>query len=219
MQGQTALFLACREGAQGSVKHLLDVFANTTLLDNLDRSPMAIAFERQHHHIMEMLKTSGPYYQLPANGRHPHAVPHHIQMVHHQEMALRQQHAHSSIPHDMMVEMQPMRMADQLGRGRPSHRSPEMQAPQGQTFGDIDYPVSSSMDLGLPGSASVSTSICTRLLLIQSTLRRLKVHSRSTLPCLQHNFLPAPNTPHHPPLTTSTLLHQRSHLTPHLIFP
>ena len=101
---------------------------------------MAIAFERQHHDIMKMLKTSEPYYQLPANGRHPHAVPHHIQMVHHQEMALRQQHDHSSIPHDMMVEMHPMAMTDHLGRGRPSHHSPEMQAPQGQMFGDINSP-------------------------------------------------------------------------------
>ena len=39
-----------------------------------------------------------------------------------------------------MVEMHPMAMMDHLGRGRPSHHSPEMQAPQGQTFGDIDSP-------------------------------------------------------------------------------
>lgn len=65
-KGQTALFLACREGAVDCVRHLLDCFANTTLLDNLDRSPMQIAKDKLHHDIVEMLKqsTHGPYSQF-----------------------------------------------------------------------------------------------------------------------------------------------------------
>ena len=126
---------------------------------------MTIAFERQHLYIIEMLKSHGPYhYQLPASGRHGPTVPHHIQMVqahHHHEMALRQQQmppqqqaypaAYPHPPtshHPMMVEMQPMPPALEHYSG------PEMQLPpRGQTFGDVGYPVS-SMDLGLPGSAS-----------------------------------------------------------------
>ena len=48
------------------MRHLLDCFANTTLLDNLDRSPLQIAKDRLHHDIMEMLKqaTHGPYSQF-----------------------------------------------------------------------------------------------------------------------------------------------------------
>lgn len=48
------------------VRHLLDCFANTTLLDNLDRSPLQIAKEKLHHDIIEMLKqaTHGPYSQF-----------------------------------------------------------------------------------------------------------------------------------------------------------
>ena len=119
---------------------------------------MTIAYERQHRFIMEMLKSHGPYhYQLPANGRHPHGVPHHIQMVQHQnEMVMRQQQGplvHSYPPsHEMMMEMQQMPgpMPDQFG----ALHGQEMQPPQGQTFGDVRYPVSSAMDLGLPGSAS-----------------------------------------------------------------
>ena len=38
--------------------HLLDCFANATLLDNLDRSPFSIAFEKQHLEIVELLRHS-----------------------------------------------------------------------------------------------------------------------------------------------------------------
>ena len=71
LQGQTALFLACREGCASCVKHLLDCFANVTLLDNLDRSPIQIAYEKQHHDIVELLKTSahGPLVHYPLTSR------------------------------------------------------------------------------------------------------------------------------------------------------
>ena len=59
-QGQTALFLACREGSFGCVKHLIDCFANATLLDNLDQSPILIATQKQHHDIAALLQTQGP---------------------------------------------------------------------------------------------------------------------------------------------------------------
>ena len=59
-QGQTALFLACREGSYGCVKHLIDCFANATLLDNLDQSPVHIAMQKQHLDIVALLQTQGP---------------------------------------------------------------------------------------------------------------------------------------------------------------
>lgn len=84
--------------------------------------PMTFAFERQRYWIMEVPKTSGPYYQLSANGRHPHAVPHHIQFVHHQEMALCQQQqaslACSSVTNNMLVEIKLMAIAQQLVTGQ-----------------------------------------------------------------------------------------------------
>ena len=60
IQGQTALFLACREGSYGCVKHLIDCFANATLLDNLDQSPVQIAMQKQHLDIVALLQTQGP---------------------------------------------------------------------------------------------------------------------------------------------------------------
>ena len=63
LQGQTALFLACREGSAGCVKHLLDCFANATLMDSLEQSPIQIAYQKQHLDIVEMLRatTQGPF--------------------------------------------------------------------------------------------------------------------------------------------------------------
>lgn len=76
LQGQTPLFLACREGHVPCVKHLLDCFANATLLDSLDRSPLQIAYERQHLDVVELLRSSahGPFH-YPS---HYPAQPHHI---------------------------------------------------------------------------------------------------------------------------------------------
>lgn len=58
MQGETALFLACREGYINIVHHLLDCFANATLLDNLDRSPLQIACEKQQMEIVNLFQQS-----------------------------------------------------------------------------------------------------------------------------------------------------------------
>ena len=210
LQGQTPLFLACREGATESAKHLLDVFANATLLDNLDRSPMTIAYERQHHFIMEMLKSHGPYhYQLPASARHGHHVPHHIQMVqqHHHEMAMRQQMApqgyqtyappHTS--HDPMMEMQQMtaQLQDQF-HTQPGH--PEMQLPpRGQTFGDVGYPPS-SMDLGL--SESTSYKHINTPLFFSNTMQHAAenggIHTPTTV---QQSFYPPSTSSQLPPST------------------
>ena len=158
LQGQTALFLACREGSEEVVKHLLDVFANATLLDNLDRSPMHIAFERQHMAIVEMLKSHGPYhYQLPPNTRMPVGHSARLQMpLHHPEMTLHhQQHQRPTVhmeqqypPVGMMMEMQSMppesyNPAAGYHQPRQNHHSPEMVStatPHGQTFGDLGYP-------------------------------------------------------------------------------
>ena len=129
---------------------------------------MTMAYERQHFDIMEMLKSHGPYhYQLPATGRHTHAVPHHIQMTqHHHDMAMRQQmpqrtslvqspNLYQPPPPEMMMDMQQMPPPEHFGisHHRPSHHSPEMQS-HGQTFGDLGYPTSSAMNLGLSGSGS-----------------------------------------------------------------
>ena len=55
-RGETALFLACREGCLPCVKYLLfECYANATLLDSLDRSPLQVAFEKQHTDIVELL--------------------------------------------------------------------------------------------------------------------------------------------------------------------
>jgi ankyrin repeat protein len=56
--GQTALFLACREGATECTIHLLDVLVNATVPDNLDRSPMTIATEQQQIKSLSAKKTS-----------------------------------------------------------------------------------------------------------------------------------------------------------------
>ena len=75
LQGQTPLFLACRESATECAKHLLDVFAQASLPNNLDRSPMDISFERQHQYIIEMLIIKDPY-QLQRARRQQ--VPQHL---------------------------------------------------------------------------------------------------------------------------------------------
>lgn len=64
-RGETALFLACREGSAASVKYLLENYANATLLDSLDKSPLQIAFERQHADIVEMLHQANQTPNLP----------------------------------------------------------------------------------------------------------------------------------------------------------
>ena len=64
-RGETALFLACREGSAVSVKYLLENYANATLLDSLDKSPLQIAFERQHADIVEMLHQANQTPNLP----------------------------------------------------------------------------------------------------------------------------------------------------------
>lgn len=52
------------------VKHLIDCFANVTLLDNLEQSPMQIAMQKQYVDIVELLRSSshGPLYMRPPNG-------------------------------------------------------------------------------------------------------------------------------------------------------
>ena len=56
-RGETALYLACREGATECVRYLLfECFANNTLMDMLDKSPLQIAYERQHADVVELLK-------------------------------------------------------------------------------------------------------------------------------------------------------------------
>lgn len=52
------------------MRHLIDCFANATLLDTLDRSPIHIALEKQHHDIVEMLKQSS---HGPLIHYHPHS--------------------------------------------------------------------------------------------------------------------------------------------------
>ena len=49
------------------VKHLIDCFANVTLLDNLEQSPMQIAMQKQYVDIVELLRASshGPLYMRP----------------------------------------------------------------------------------------------------------------------------------------------------------
>ena len=106
---------------------------------------MAIASERQHLCIIEMLESHVPYhYQLPANG---HSVPHHMQVAQHHEMTLPHQQADPSYSHHPPTShLMPPALEHYPG--------PEMEPPWWQTFGDVEYPVSSSMELGLSESAS-----------------------------------------------------------------
>ena len=184
---------------------------------------MTIAFEQQHLHIVELLKS----HQLPASGRHG---PHHFQMAHqHHEMALRQQRmsqqqpAYTAYPnpltshhHDMMVDMQPMPLALEHYSG------PEMQLPlQGQTFGDVGYPVSSSMDLGIPGSASLKP-MNTSLLFLEHTSENGEVHTptgaapQHFYPTLTSSQLPVNSVEHPSPPTT---YHQHSTVVPTTVPP
>ena len=79
-KGETALFLACREGSAASVRHLLDCYANATLVDSLDRSPLQIAYEKRHIDIVEMLQQSsqGPLVPPPPvyTMTKPNNIPH-----------------------------------------------------------------------------------------------------------------------------------------------
>ena len=57
-------------------KHLLDCFANATLFDNLDQSPMQIAMKNQYSDIVELLRASShgpmpPYRLMPAGPGYP----------------------------------------------------------------------------------------------------------------------------------------------------
>ena len=69
MQGQTPLFLGCREGSNQTVRHLLVNYANHKLADNMDRTPEDIAKQRHHHGIVELLTD----WSLGCNS--PKAVP------------------------------------------------------------------------------------------------------------------------------------------------
>lgn len=55
------------------VKHLIDCFANVTLLDNLEQSPMQVAVQKQYIDIVELLRASshGPLYMRGPNGFSP----------------------------------------------------------------------------------------------------------------------------------------------------
>lgn len=72
LKGETALFLACREGCLGAVRHLLDCYANATLVDSLERSPLQIAYEKQNLDVIEMLQQSN---QGPLGGPSPSLYP------------------------------------------------------------------------------------------------------------------------------------------------
>ena len=77
-----------------------------------------------------------------------------------QQMASQQGYPFPHPPtshHEMMVEMQPMPPALE------HYSRPDMQLPpRGQTFGDLGYPVSSTIDLGLPpGSVSYRKQMST----------------------------------------------------------
>ena len=83
-RGETALFLACREGATECVRYLLfECFANNTLMDMLDKSPMQIAYERQHGDIVELLKqvnqATGPPPPPPPPSMYNHKVQYYVQ--------------------------------------------------------------------------------------------------------------------------------------------
>ena len=61
------------------VKHLLDCFANVTLLDHLDQSPMQIAMQKQYGDVMELLRASAhgpmPYIRQAPPGASGYAFP------------------------------------------------------------------------------------------------------------------------------------------------
>lgn len=69
LQGQTPLFLGCREGSIQTVRHLLVNYANRKLADNMDMTPEDIAKQRHHLDIVELLTD----WSLGCNS--PKAVP------------------------------------------------------------------------------------------------------------------------------------------------
>ncbi len=80
LKGETALFLACREGCIGAVRHLLDCYANATLVDSLERSPYQIAMEKQNIDVIQMLQQSnqGPLGGGPSPPMYPVKPPHSV---------------------------------------------------------------------------------------------------------------------------------------------
>lgn len=173
LQGQTALFLACREGCASCVKHLLDCFANVTLLDTLDRSPLLIAHEKQHLDIVEMLKTSahGPILHYPLPSRTQSRMPvysHAPGMPGDQEayvmhrpvsgLVRSKRQAKSAQEHPTITETvfssYPSHLSgDHVHRQQQQHElaagylGPHMSQPVHQTFGELtNQPTSSSLE-------------------------------------------------------------------------
>ena len=176
---------------------------------------MTIAFERRHFYIIEILKSHRPYhYQLPgSNGRHGPSVAHHIQLAQQQqEMVLRQQQQMASqqgyaFPHpptshhEMMVEMQSMPPALE------HYSRPDMQLPpREQTFGDLGYPVSSTIDLGLPpGSVSYRKQMSTPHF-FSNTMAHMTENGGMLLPPHpSHSTLPPPPPNSHRALPSTSL--------------
>lgn len=54
-EGQTSLHIAAAEGDEALVKYFYGVRASASIADNLDRTPMHLAAENGHAHIIEIL--------------------------------------------------------------------------------------------------------------------------------------------------------------------
>ncbi len=78
------------------VKHLLDCFANVTLLDHLDQSPIQIAMQKQYSDIVDLLRSNAhgpmPYVRqmAPGNGTYNFSAPngYPASSVHHQQQLI-----------------------------------------------------------------------------------------------------------------------------------
>ena len=159
------------------MKHLIDCFANATLLDNLDQSPVQIAMQKQHLDIVALLQTQGPIsypprvnipYRPPGNHMdqeqlfqqyHPTSRP----LIKPFKSKSRQDHrnlgdhgAHVSYMNDLQRQ-QSHEMAYYGGM----HQSHDHMNPPHQTFGDIaQLPIStdpSSIPMSALGQSSYSS--------------------------------------------------------------
>ena len=145
LQGQTALFLACREGCADCVKHLLYNCANVTLMDNLHRSPVQIAYEKQHHDIFELLEKR--------QAKQP------------------EEHSKTVVPYPYPIDLQSHQIdqhEQQQHELAASCRGMHATQPAHQTFGELNYGMSSSYN---GSSIPLETSHHpTRSIAVQQTL-------------------------------------------------
>ena len=194
-QGQTALFLACREGSASCVKHLLDCFANATLLDNLDRSPMDIAAKKMHTDIIDMLRSTSHGFYHPGHSRtqmvsymqdptavhpmyHPHQLTRPVKSKSHTRQTSRERLIQDSVPVYSQGEVHHRELANAYCFNTPSTTSQH-----NETFADLLKAPSMQLD---PSGGYTSVQPQTSSMLPSSTAE-MQYHTTQQSSPLSHN--------------------------------